>query len=377
MRLSRSPSRAVSAKAAIELMLKPLQLKAVVRHGVLIITTPEEAESMLDTRVYAVADLVLVNTPGEVVADFDSLIDMIKSTVKPVTWDDVGGPGSIAPCEAGINAIVVSQTDEVHDGIENLLAELRAVRDRQANRGTVSTWPGRSESSARTAVDPRLPPVTAAEMAVRRAFARPVSFQFHQTPLGQVIAALRRRTGLQILADKEGNGGEVAESVSLDTPVSIEAMNLPLDLALNAVLRPLGLTWTYDRGCLILTTPEREDDLMFARAYDVSDLPAFRDRSGKGVPDFAAIIDIIQSTVYPTTWDEVGGPGSIAKIDQGRLQAISISQTWKIHLQVEQLLVELRERRGAPLSRDQIARLPLLPAPEEPGSNDPETIEEH
>ena len=29
--------------------------------------------------------------------DFDSLIDLIKSTVKPTSWDDVGGAGSVAP----------------------------------------------------------------------------------------------------------------------------------------------------------------------------------------------------------------------------------------------------------------------------------------
>ena len=112
----------VSAKAAVALMLKTLQLTTMVRHGVLIITTPEEAESNLDTRVYAVADLVLFDAPGkgEVAGDFDSLIDMIESTVKPTTWDDVGGPGSIAPYGSSINAIVVSQTDEVHEGIEEL-----------------------------------------------------------------------------------------------------------------------------------------------------------------------------------------------------------------------------------------------------------------
>ena len=197
---------------------------------------------------------------------------------------------------------------------------------------------------------------------------RPISFQFHQTPLSQAVATLRRRTGLQILVDVGENGKMADLDVSLDTPVSAEATNLPLDLALDVLLKPLSLTWTYHRGCLFITTFELADDLRFARCYDVSDLPAFRDRSGKGVPDYDAIIDMVKATVMPTTWDDVGGPGSIAKIDQKRLQAISISQTWKIHLRVEQLLVSLRERRGASLTRDQIARLPLVPEPPDPGT---------
>jgi hypothetical protein len=39
---------------------------------------------------------------GGTQADFDSLIDLITSTVQPTTWDDVGGPGSIAPFPTGV-----------------------------------------------------------------------------------------------------------------------------------------------------------------------------------------------------------------------------------------------------------------------------------
>jgi hypothetical protein len=35
-------------------------------------------------------------------ADFDSLIDLIKSTIAPTSWDDVGGPGSVQGFEGGV-----------------------------------------------------------------------------------------------------------------------------------------------------------------------------------------------------------------------------------------------------------------------------------
>ena len=35
-------------------------------------------------------------------ADFDSLIDLIKSTVKPTSWDDTGGAGSITSFPTGV-----------------------------------------------------------------------------------------------------------------------------------------------------------------------------------------------------------------------------------------------------------------------------------
>lgn len=39
---------------------------------------------------------------GGAMADFDSLIDLIVSTIAPDSWDDVGGPGSIAPFPSGV-----------------------------------------------------------------------------------------------------------------------------------------------------------------------------------------------------------------------------------------------------------------------------------
>jgi len=67
---------------------------------------------------------------GATAADFDSLIELITTTVRPPTWDSVGGPGSIAPFETNLS-IVVSQTQEVHDEIVDLLEQLRKLQDLQ------------------------------------------------------------------------------------------------------------------------------------------------------------------------------------------------------------------------------------------------------
>lgn len=67
---------------------------------------------------------------GGAQADFDSLIDLITSTVAPTTWDSVGGPGSIAPFETNLS-IVVSQTQAVHEQIVDLLEQLRRLQDLQ------------------------------------------------------------------------------------------------------------------------------------------------------------------------------------------------------------------------------------------------------
>ena len=64
---------------------------------------------------------------GGAQADFDALIDLITSTIKPTTWDSVGGPGSIAPFETNLS-IVVSQTQDVHEEIVDLLEQLRSCK---------------------------------------------------------------------------------------------------------------------------------------------------------------------------------------------------------------------------------------------------------
>jgi hypothetical protein len=54
----------ITLRSALRLMLKEMDLTYVVRDEVLLITTPEEAESELTTKVYPVADLVLPISSG-------------------------------------------------------------------------------------------------------------------------------------------------------------------------------------------------------------------------------------------------------------------------------------------------------------------------
>jgi hypothetical protein len=65
---------------------------------------------------------------GGTQADFDALIELITSTVKPTTWDTVGGPGSIAPFPTGVyvdpQGVLRPLLKEVNAGP---LAELRAA----------------------------------------------------------------------------------------------------------------------------------------------------------------------------------------------------------------------------------------------------------
>jgi general secretion pathway protein D len=62
--------------------------------------------------------------------NFGPLIDLIQQTVAAETWNTVGGQGAISPFDTNLS-LVVSQTQEVHDQIADLLEQLRRLQDLQ------------------------------------------------------------------------------------------------------------------------------------------------------------------------------------------------------------------------------------------------------
>jgi alpha-2-macroglobulin len=117
----------LSLRSALKLLLDDLKLKYVIHNGVLLITTPEKAESedYMQTRVYVVDDLVLPS------GDQDSprmqpLLDLITTSVATKTWADNGGAGTISPIQIGNHyAMVFSQTEEVQEEVAATLEALR------------------------------------------------------------------------------------------------------------------------------------------------------------------------------------------------------------------------------------------------------------
>ena len=77
-------------------------------------------------RVYPVGDLV--TSPMTKIADFDSLIDLIVTTISPTDWMENGtGDGEIQPFPSNLS-LVVSQTKGNHAAIAALLARLRKLQ---------------------------------------------------------------------------------------------------------------------------------------------------------------------------------------------------------------------------------------------------------
>ena len=129
----------IALRSALDLLLRDLGLTYTIVDEVLLITSPDAAQSgeMLATVVYPVGDLVAFRDPsGEEWTDFDSLIEMMENSVAPDSWLDAGGSGIIQPFDEG-RALVVTQTPRLHREVAQLLEKLRRAG------GTVAGGPAR------------------------------------------------------------------------------------------------------------------------------------------------------------------------------------------------------------------------------------------
>ena len=133
-----------SVRAALRAALNDYDLTYMIKNDSLVITTPEAAEANLRLHVYNVSDLVDSATKSRIQARYESddvvvriqIIETITNTIHVEDWDEVGGAGHIEPLLLGdMVYLVVSQTEEVHEGIQYMLEKVRSER-------------GRSESSS-------------------------------------------------------------------------------------------------------------------------------------------------------------------------------------------------------------------------------------
>jgi hypothetical protein len=160
---------------ALRRILRELDLCWMVRDEVVLITTPEGRESALLTRLYPVGDLVSAGdslelrhlqnheiVTGDTAREFLSnraaayveLIEMIEATVDSTTWDSVGGPGAIVEFPQSMT-LVISQTEDTHERIAKLLADVRAAQAKQ-NAEAVAAAPNDEPEALKNKAGERL-----------------------------------------------------------------------------------------------------------------------------------------------------------------------------------------------------------------------------
>ncbi len=119
-------AKQIPAHEGLRRLLAEKKLAFGIEDEVILITTADRAKLLVHPVVYGVGDLCGFFDPIAFGGpDYDSLIEMLTSTVAPASWDSNGGAGTVARL-AIANAIVCDQTDEIQDQISKLLDELRA-----------------------------------------------------------------------------------------------------------------------------------------------------------------------------------------------------------------------------------------------------------
>lgn len=103
--------RDIGLESALRLMLRPHDLTFLVRDEVLMITTAEEAQAVLESRIYPIRNNAYA----------DRLVEIIKAVVAPTTWAPDGGEAEVMVLE---DRLVIRQTYANHAEINRLLLQL-------------------------------------------------------------------------------------------------------------------------------------------------------------------------------------------------------------------------------------------------------------
>jgi hypothetical protein len=191
---------------------------------------------------------------------------------------------------------------------------------------------------------------------IRHALTKKIDWDFNETPLSDVVEVLKKDLKIPVRLDLKAINDL---GVTPESPVTFKLSGITAKTALKHLLKDLGLTMTCDNEVMLITSPDWADVNLKTVIYNVAEMPTYRRANGTTVPDFDQLIDTITRTIKPTTWDSVGGPGSVMPYDAGNVQVLVISQTWEVHEEISDLLGSLRKFSPASLSKEEIEKLPL------------------
>jgi hypothetical protein len=196
-----------------------------------------------------------------------------------------------------------------------------------------------------------------ASARTRERLAKPIQANFTGTGLADVIDFIRETAGVDILVDWKGLE---AGGIPRDVPVELRLREpTAADHVFDLVLRtaaPNQLTYTLDRGVIMVGTAEQGQTTMVTKAYDVSDLvnqPIPAAPTGAPVPgayggagmavdgtQLTQLQALIMQTVQPNSWSTGGGQGTIGAFGT----KLIIKNSDIAHKEVGELLSMLRDK---------------------------------
>jgi hypothetical protein len=185
------------------------------------------------------------------------------------------------------------------------------------------------------------------EREIEYQLSQPVTLNFSDTPLKQVIDDLRSWQGIHVYLDQEALD---AEGISIDRPVTIKLQDVALKTALTLLLKQAHLTYVVKDDVLQITTEAEARGKLMTRTYPVADL-IDADASallGMDVPPWIklnkeeTLVSFITYNVLPRSWADVGGKASIEF--HSPTQSLVVNQTPDGQEEVENVLALVRKQ---------------------------------
>lgn len=326
-------ARGISLQTALNRVAVEITLRD---DGKLLITTREQAHEHLLTRQYDVADLVRGEAGGKVDANGNAseLVDLLTQLVEPASWADDGGSGTAKVVQP--NLILVLHTWDVHRQIAAQLEVLRAVKAAQKKQ------PG---GQGQCFNGPELV-LRAAAARMQRALDKRISVDFTNHPLGDVLAAIERDSGLSFELDRTALDGIEIDATTL---ISVHAQFQPAREVLLLLCKHDGSLkwWVYEsKEQIVITTRETECGVLSQMIFPVADLTSPIPPDGRALFDPDVVSKAIQERIEPSSWEAEGG--AVAIYFLACCDAFVVSQDTRLLAQLEVFLTQLRKEKRIP-----------------------------
>ena len=172
--------------------------------------------------------------------------------------------------------------------------------------------------------------------------------EFVETPLSDVVDFLKDRHDVAIYLNRSALDDE---GIATDVPVTQNLNDITLRSALRMMLNPLHLDYVVENEVLEITTQaDIAKNHVRPKVYPVGDLLA----SDRAEDDLASLAKAIRTGIAPWTWcpdepaedEEKRKPPRLGTITTFAGDTLLISQTPRVHEQIDALLTELRRSRA-------------------------------
>ena len=157
---------------------------------------------------------------------------------------------------------------------------------------------------------------------IKEAFKKPCTVAFVDEPLEECCKVLAEQMKIPIRIDVRS-----LDDVGLtpEIPITFTGQDITLRSTLNLILQDLDLTYRIEDEVLQITTTDCSEANPVVEVYVLPE--RFSDRAD-------AVIHVIQTSICPEIWQDLGGPSTICSLDELLIVATASS----VHFEIEELL---------------------------------------